>query len=307
MNSIIKKLSVKRVIVIASVLMLGCAVALFLFPYFLEGNNAVVTESVTDDTVENPSKSVNRELSVVTLNLAHGRRDAASRLFISEDAARKNLDEVAKMLKDEAPHIAALQEADGPSVWSGNFNHLIYLSKHSNFTGFIRGEHVKGLGLSYGAAIVSRIELHDAESITFEPSPPSFSKGFVKCTINWPGIENVKVDLVSLHLDFLNNSVRTSQVKVIADHLVGVKRPVIVMGDFNSDWKSPDSPVKLLARKLNLSAHQPESKGMATFKFTNKRLDWILISKELEFVEYKILPHNLSDHYGLQAKIRFIE
>ncbi len=61
--------------------------------------------------------------------------------------------------------------------------------------------------------------------------------------------------------------------------------------------------LRLLARTLDLSAYKPLSKGLETFSILDKRLDWILISPELEFVSYEVLPDIISDHLGVCAEI----
>ena len=50
-------------------------------------------------------------------------------------------------------------------------------------------------------------------------------------------------------------------------------------------------------------SYRPESPDFNTYK--NKRLDWILITNDLEFVNYQVLPETLSDHAMVIADIRF--
>jgi endonuclease/exonuclease/phosphatase family metal-dependent hydrolase len=57
-----------------------------------------------------------------------------------------------------------------------------------------------------------------------------------------------------------------------------------------------------VATEFGLRAFTPEGSDFATYKET-KRLDWILISEELEFVDYDVLPDLVSDHRGLVARI----
>jgi len=75
------------------------------------------------------------------------------------------------------------------------------------------------------------------------------------------------------------------------------------MGDFNSEWLAVSSIIKELAKKTRYKTYQPESTDLGTYK--NKRLDWILITNELEFVNYQVLPDTLSDHAMVVADIRF--
>jgi endonuclease/exonuclease/phosphatase family metal-dependent hydrolase len=240
-------------------------------------------------------------LKVLSLNLAHGRGEALHQALEDRQTIEANLDAIAEVLRRERPDVAAFQEADGPSRWSGGFNHVEYLAGRAELPQFARGEHVHGLGLSYGTALASRHRLADAEAVTFPPSPPTFSKGFTVGTVAWPGRLDLQVDVVSVHLDFARESVRRKQIELMAEKLAHRKRPLVVMGDFNGDWSDANGPLRLLAQRLNLQAYRPDAPGMETFPTTNARLDWILISSPLEFVEYRVLSDRVSDHRALVA------
>jgi len=56
-----------------------------------------------------------------------------------------------------------------------------------------------------------------------------------------------------------------------------------------------------------MAAYQPKAENMSTFPKLKKRLDWILVSPELEFVEYQIIPDTLSDHHGVLALLRIAD
>ena len=244
-------------------------------------------------------------LRVVTLNLAHGRKDGANQLFRSGRALASNLDEIAAEVADRKPHVVALQEADGPSIWSGNFNHVDRLATKAGIPCYARAENVKGLKLSYGTALLSTFPLDDAVAHTFAPSPPSFSKGYLVATIDWPGHSPVKTDLVSIHLDFLRETVRRRQVEEVVRVLSGRNNPLVIMGDFNCDWTDDRSPVRHLADSLGLHTFRPRATDLATFGTRGRRLDWILVSAELEFSSFRVLPEALSDHAGVIAELKF--
>ena len=74
---------------------------------------------------------------------------------------------------------------------------------------------------------------------------------------------------------------------------------LIIMGDFNTQWSSNMND---LCKALALKAYQPNLKEI-TFSKTRKRLDWILISEEIEFIQYKTHQNNLSDHYAVSATL----
>jgi len=252
-----------------------------------------------------PSGASSNTLRVMTLNLAHGRKDGANQILQSTRRIRSNLNEIAPVLVKAGPDVVALQEADGPSIWSGAFSHVQHVAEKAEFRYCVRGEHVKGMKLSYGTALLSMLPLRAPVSRTFAPSPPTFSKGFVLATVAWPGEQGRQAHVVSVHLDYSRKSVRRSQARELLEYLAPREQPAIIMGDFNCDWLTTDSALRLLADGLGLKAHEPDAPAPATFPFSGKRLDWILISPDLEFVRHEVLPDVVSDHLPVLAEIRF--
>ena len=243
-------------------------------------------------------------LKVVTLNLAHGRKDAWHQALLKRATIQANLDEVVRILEREQPDVVALQEADAPSLWSGRFHHVAYLSEKTGIPYFVLGEHVRRMRLAYGTALVSRHHLQDATSHRFSPSPPTLLKGMVVGTIDWPGKDRVLLDVVSVHLDFSRKSVRQRQAREIIDRLASRQRPLVLMGDFNCGFCAKDPTLSMVAGELNLQTHEPWATDMVSFPARNKRFDWIMISAEFDFLEYRTLPDVLSDHRAVIATLR---
>jgi endonuclease/exonuclease/phosphatase family metal-dependent hydrolase len=111
------------------------------------------------------------------------------------------------------------------------------------------------------------------------------------------------VDVVSVHLDFLRNSHRRGQVEEMLHTLGRHHRPMVVMGDFNCDWRTGRHTLRHLAESLNLHAWSPEGDHLPTFPTFNRRLDWILISRDLHFRSYRTLEDRVSDHRPVLAEI----
>jgi endonuclease/exonuclease/phosphatase family metal-dependent hydrolase len=246
-------------------------------------------------------------LRVLSLNLAHGRADGPHQLLQSAASRRATLSSVAELLQRERPHVVGLQEVDGPSFWSGGFCHLERLASLTGLRFGAHGEHVFSRWLRYGTGLLSSLRLRGSDSFTFDPSPPTFSKGFTFGTLALsPGRE---VDLVSVHLDFSRTAVRLRQVDQMVDVLARRGRPLIIMGDFNASWDDPDSAVRSLATRLELTAHEPQAsprrRGVRTFPASQRRLDWILISQSLSFEHYEVLADVVSDHLPIVADIRW--
>jgi endonuclease/exonuclease/phosphatase family metal-dependent hydrolase len=112
------------------------------------------------------------------------------------------------------------------------------------------------------------------------------------------------IDVVSVHLDFSRKSVRKEQLKVMRDTLLKRNHPMIVMGDFNSQWIADQLIQKDTGDTVSLHTVFDRGKNLDTYK--NKRLDWILVSKVFSIEAYEVSPHRLSDHLAVVAKIRLV-
>lgn len=240
-------------------------------------------------------------LTVMTLNLAHGRSTGFHQLLTSKKRLRANLEAVAQVMNREGPDVIAVQEADGPSLWSGRFDHVEYVADTAGYPVHLRGEHVLGARLAYGTALISRFALHDPLSVTFPPSPPTFSKGFVVARIDHPRLPD-GLDVVSVHLDFARDSVRGAQIDQLIRVLQSRHRPALIMGDFNTQWR-PGGHLNRLAERLELQAFEPDAR-LITFPTTSTRLDWILVPPQVEIEEHRVLDDVLSDHRAVIAKLR---
>lgn len=245
-------------------------------------------------------------LRVASLNIAHGRKDSINQLFVSEDGFRRNLDDVAGVLDEYRPHVVALQEADAESRWSGGFDHIGYLASAAGYPWRVHEINADNWLFSFGTALLSMLPLTETLTHTFEASPPTLDKGFVLAQFDWASDDGKltrKVDILSVHLDFSRQSVRQQQINEMEEILSGRNNPTIIMGDFNSEWLAEESVIKQLTQKSRFVTYMPASTDYDTYK--NKRLDWILISNDMEFVSYRVLPDTLSDHAMILAEISF--
>ncbi len=247
-------------------------------------------------------------LRLVSLNLAHGRLDSLHQLFVSREQIKTNLNTVANFLLDADADIVALQEADGPSRWSGNFDHVDYLATQANFNYYVRAENVNNYFGDYGSGILSQRPITAAQGFVFQPSPPTSNKGFSMAQVQWQRLGHAQpllIDVVSVHLDFSRDSVRQSQIEEIKQVLAlrTNNRSTIIMGDFNSEWLAREYMLERFAEHSPLHVFQPASKTLNTYG--TKRIDWILLSNNLEFVSYTVSDAVLSDHRALLAEIKF--
>jgi endonuclease/exonuclease/phosphatase family metal-dependent hydrolase len=246
-------------------------------------------------------------IRAATLNMAHGRKDGRNQMLLGEDTIRSNLVEVAGLMDRSEADVIALQEVDAESRWSGKFNHLDFLSANSAYVCTYHGLHANGWLYDFGTALLARRPFHGSFGHSFQPSWPTTTKGFSLASLGWnPGgtlPDPVGVNFVSVHLDFSRRSVRRSQIDEMVAELSLIEGPMVMMGDFNTDWQTADSSLKYLAEQMNLSVFQPHADGLSTYGDKGARLDWILISEELAFSRYSVIPDVVSDHYAVAAEV----
>lgn len=242
-------------------------------------------------------------LQIATLNLAHGRGSALNQLLVSEQKTRHNLARVAKFMREKDIHIAALQEADAPSWWSGSFDHTFLIADLAGFSWHASSPHANlGIG-RYGTAIVSVLPMANATRHDFPPTPPTARKGFTAAEIRWPVNDTeARLDVISIHMDFSRTSVRQIQLAELRSALANRSNPLAVMGDFNS----VEIAQQLMREESSTGRHLHTAgdHGEPWHTYQGKRLDWILLSDELEFLDYNTYPDTLSDHRLVAASIR---
>ncbi len=248
-------------------------------------------------------------LKVLTLNVAHGRGDSFNQVFLGKKSFDNNLKAISQILRRAKADIVALQEVDKSSLWSGRFDHGETIASQAGYPWKAHAEHAKSWFFNFGTAVLSRLPIHSVRSKRFAPSPPTLRKGFVVSQVNWANPRNplqiLPIDVVSVHLDFASEEVRASQIEEMVNVLSNSTNPMIVLGDFNSEWHVTESPVQALVSRLELKAFQPGAKHLATHE--NTRIDWILLSPALSFKNYSVLPDIVSDHQAVLAEVEFTE
>ncbi len=253
-----------------------------------------------------PSK-VDDHLRFFSLNVAHARRNVPVQPYLGRRRAQRNLAEIAETLKVLAPDVVALQEVDGPSTWSGNFDHLAAIARQSGFADHYRGDHNEfGFGrfrMTAGTALMARQPLLDPASHRFSVSWRD-TKGFVVAVLEVPEWGGLAIDVVSVHLDFLAPSMRRKQILRMVEQLEHRQRPMVLLGDLNCCWHHEPRSMDLLVSHLGLAAHEPDSL-VPTYPAhrPQRRIDWILASPEIDFHGYHTVHAPLSDHLVLVADL----
>ena len=242
-------------------------------------------------------------LTVATLNVAHGRGDSLNQLLVSREDTLANLAAIGKFLRQQKIHVAALQEADAPSWWSGSVEQTALIAEHGGFAYWAQASHAS-LGVAdYGTALLSTVPVEVAASLNFSPSPPTAQKGFTVGELHWQQEDGSEVvlDVVSIHMDFSRKSVRQQQLAELDQALQRRLNPLILMGDFNSETLAAQLMQSAADNSRLLHTYSSAGRDLSTYK--NKRLDWIIISGELEFIDYRTETTVLSDHRAVIATV----
>lgn len=258
-------------------------------------------------SVQHTQHPLNRKtkdsLTIVSLNMAHGRGLSLNQILVNRLKTKNNLDHIAGFLLQVEGDIVGLQEADMPSFWSGNFNHVEFLASRGEYPQFIHAPHADIKIGHYGTAIMSRLPVKAGYGVTFSPSPPTTNKGFTLAEIDWKTRKGtIPIAVISVHLDFSRKSVRQQQLSEIRETLSALNIPVIVMGDFNSESLASQLTSGIEEASLFLHTYYDSGKDLSTYK--DKRLDWILLSNDFVFDSYLVSPVELSDHLAVIATVR---
>ena len=207
---------------------------------------------------------------------------------------RGNLDNFAKLLADF--DLVGLQEADAGSIRSGFLNQTQYLAEAASFPYWSHQPNRKVAQFAASSnGLLTRIE--PAEVLDY-PLPGRIP-GRGALWVRFGHGKNALVVVIA-HLS-LGPTARRRQFEFIAE-LIGNNEQVVLMGDLNCGTHSDE--LKMLFRRTSLTP--PNEASPYTFPSWRPRraIDHILTSPGLEIERLWTLPHPVSDHLPLAARIR---
>ncbi len=247
----------------------------------------------------------------MTFNIAHGRGLSFYQGFHSRRGIFKNLDRIAKIIRDHQPDIVALQEIDQSSHWNKHINLLDYLQSATEYPEAIHGVHNKRGGrkpLAYGNAFLSKHPTLNWKASSFGNKKIG-EKGFLEAQF---AVEDNQIDIVNLHLDFRSRRSRISQVEQLLAslHKRSIENPYhlppIICGDFNtSSGATRDALHHLIQGKANNENYRYYPRSERTFPahFPTRGLDFVLLADPFEAISTKVVRSFASDHLPVIAMI----
>jgi endonuclease/exonuclease/phosphatase family metal-dependent hydrolase len=269
-------------------------------------------------------KRDNGTFRIACYNIAHGRGLATSN-WRGGTAEERNtrLRQIADLLRHIDADIVVLNEVDFDSSWSSSTNQARYLAKQAGYPYWAEQRNLDFRVLTwkwrFGNAVLSRYPIVQASVVDL----PGFSavetffagkKRILNCTIELNGD---KVRVLAVHLCHRSEAIRARSAEVITEIASSDTGATIVAGDFNSSPSGfPNSESDTAWGNamdiLDASAlfqRQPEqpfgSPAELTYHSTQPAatIDWILVPKHCQIVEYRVEPSALSDHRPVVADL----
>jgi endonuclease/exonuclease/phosphatase family metal-dependent hydrolase len=207
---------------------------------------------------------------------------------------RGNLDQFAELLAEF--DLVGLQEADAGSLRSGFVNQTQYLAEAAGFPFWSHQPNRKIARFAASAnGLLTRLEPHEVLDYPLPGRIPGRGALWVRF-----GDNGQELIVVIAHLS-LGPVARRAQFEFLAE-LIGGRPNVVLMGDLNCSAHSAE--LKLLYRHTALTP--PAESPPATFPSWRPRraIDHILATPGIQIERLWTLPHPVSDHLPLAARVR---
>jgi endonuclease/exonuclease/phosphatase family metal-dependent hydrolase len=219
----------------------------------------------------------------MTVNIVRSTRVPLPAWAVPDRVKAKTHAALSGVLESEAPDVLALQEIDRATL------------RHLRF-GATR---VADPSL-HGSLLASDGTVIDLATGRFHAQGFFRDKGWSAATVTVAGFHR-PVRVVAIHLDAFSKRIRAQQIDELCAVLSDFEGPLVVLGDLNED-DVPFGAVSMLCERLALSARR--DRPTYDCAGISRTLDWILISRELVFSSYDVLPERLSDHRAVVATLR---
>ncbi len=251
--------------------------------------------------------------TIFNLNIMHGRNSKSPiwPLRFSRKKIENNLQKIVSLAKENNPDVITLQEVDQSSVMSGNFNQFDFLDikldyPHKYFAPSCSVVLKNKKIFVSGNAIFSKYPLKNCKAFNFDFSFPTERQGFVVADLELP--DSRILTITSIHLvwiDWVRLNSRARQLNLIQRVVTERKNPHVIAGDMNCGLSSKETSLRSFVNNLELNVPEPKNRNTATSPSwnPNKRIDWVFVSKEMNFISYKTLQQKVSDHLAILAEI----
>ncbi|MGL5507333.1 MAG: endonuclease/exonuclease/phosphatase family protein [Paraclostridium sp.] len=155
------------------------------------------------------------------------------------------------------------------------------------------GANVVELGSNYGLATYSKYPIISQKHKYL--SSKTEQRGMIHTEVKLGG--GRKLNIINLHLG-LDESERELQLYEVETFVKTLTDPYIVVGDFNQgDIVINNDIFKDVAEEVNQN-------NTLTYATSLDRIDYILVSPDIEVIDYDVIKKNMSDHFPIYAKFK---
>jgi endonuclease/exonuclease/phosphatase family metal-dependent hydrolase len=213
-------------------------------------------------------------------------------------SSRRVLDDITQFVRREDPDIVGLIEVDSGSVRSGLVNQAEYIADRLGaYTAY---------ECKYGSASINHqlpIVRKQGNAILAAPRVTGerfhyFPTGIKRLIIEME-LDDVCIFLVHLSLRYRH---RQEQLRHLHDLILKAQKPVVVAGDFNTFSGTNELYLFMSATGLRSA----NTHGLASFpsRFPQFELDFVLVSREIDILDFRIPDVRLSDHRPIVCDFR---
>jgi len=233
------------------------------------------------------------------------------------------LDEIAELLRSVDAEVVVLNEVDFDSSWSHSVDQARYLADKAGYPYWVEQRNLDFRVLiwkwRFGNAVLSKYPIASARLADFPGYSPwqtvlAGKQSGVVCDIqagDWV------VRVIAAHLCYRSERVRVQSAAMLVDMARESALPTIVVGDLNSTppgfpktYTDPDGNNAITTLdQSELFRRSPTDGPLAESDLTFQGsepycvIDWILIPRAWQFVEYHVERSTLSDHRPVYADV----
>ena len=220
-----------------------------------------------------------KEIKVVSYNIHSGlNKDMFPSLF-----------DIIDFLRIENADVICLQEVNESAKAGFQVSSLKEdLEMYSHF-----GANVVKLGSNYGLATYSKYKIISQNHIYL--SSMTEQRGMLHTVVKL-GFGR-KLNIINLHLG-LSDEEREIQLAEVEKFVKSLNDPYIVTGDFNQSNMNKNKEI------FKDVAIQANKDNILTYASSLDRIDYMLVSPDIEVQYYDVLIKNMSDHYPIVAKLK---
>ena len=220
-----------------------------------------------------------KEIKIISYNIHSGLdKDMFPSLF-----------DIIDFLRDTDADIICLQEVNESAKAGFQVSSLKEdLDMYAHF-----GANVVKLGSNYGLATYCKYPIVSQKHIYL--SSKKEQRGMLHTVVNLG--RGKKLNIINLHLG-LDKEERELQLQEVETFIKELNDQYIVVGDFNQGDVDVNKEIfKDVAEELNQN-------NTLTYATSLDRIDYILLSPNIEVIEYDVIKKNMSDHFPIYAKFK---